>query len=462
MCRGRDEYKYQGDSEEGGYPCEGIQRPVTTIAEEDRRQPCPTSVQASSGSNPLHKQAVEDQAGSAPRSFQLTALCAQGQTDPDVFDIEEPDDDAIADYAATRACVDAVRATGFEASHATPVEPDPRTHLRVFAPALAAAKLVEAGVDYAKPLFISSSDRGSTAALQERWWRRMHEDAALGWRPRLMALPEHGTALDNLRPTMPNFACLLEIVGDALSAAFNTGTSVRMPPMLLLGPPGVGKSHAAAAIAAALGAPTVSLSMTTTTSVNPLGGTDAVWRNPKLGVIAQTLIAEPCASPILFLDEIDKAFTSGSHDRPLDPLHALLEPQTARAFRDEFLELDLDASGIIWIATANGLDGIAPSIVDRFLVLQIEAPSADRMGAMIRVMLAKSFATHGGWFEASVEDGVIARLASLHPRRLRRVIDLACMAAAAGSERRLTEKRVIRAILLMEAGLTKPAFGFRG
>jgi ATP-dependent Lon protease len=290
----------------------------------------------------------------------------------------------------------------------------------------------------------------------------MHEDAASGWRPRLMARPEHVATLDDLRPTMPNFAALLEIVGDAIAASLNTGTSVRMPPMLLLGPPGVGKSHAAAAIAAALGAPTVSLSMTTTTSVNPLGGTDAVWRNPKLGVIAQKLIAEPCASPIMFLDEIDKAFTSGSHDRPLDPLHALLEPQTAGVFRDEFLELDFDASGIIWIATANGLDGIAPSIVDRFVVLEVEAPATDRMAAMIHVMLAEAVAAHGGWFEASVEDGVIARLTSLHPRRLRRVIDLACTAAAAGGERRIAEKHVIRAIRLMEAGPTKPAFGFRG
>jgi transposase len=213
--------------------------------------------------------------------------------------------------------------------------------------------------------------------------------------------------------------------------------------------------------ASALGEPCVSISMTTATGINPLGGADAVWRNPRIGLVAEALITHGSASPMLFLDEIDKPFSAGNHDRPLDPLHTLLEPQTARSFKDELVELMFDTSQITWLATANDLGPIPPAIVDRFLVLEAGTPAASQMGAMIKLMVATAMAAHHDWFEAVIDDAVIARLSALHPRRLRRVVEMACTAAAAAGERKLAEHHIQRAIRLIEAGVTRPPMGFR-
>jgi hypothetical protein len=223
MYRGRNKNQYPRHSEESDYPYGHARLPLMTVAEWAGRQPCLVPVKSASASKRIDVSRTEDSADLASRSLKDASLRAAGQSASDAFDIDNLDDSTITDDAAAQASVDAVRATGFEPGPATPVEPDPRTHLRIFVPALAAMKLVEVGVYHAKPLFISSSDRGNASGLQERWWRRMHEVVALRWRPRLMARPEHVAALDDLRPTMPNFAALLEFVGDALSAALNTG-----------------------------------------------------------------------------------------------------------------------------------------------------------------------------------------------------------------------------------------------
>jgi ATP-dependent Lon protease len=339
---------------------------------------------------------------------------------------------------------------------------DPRAHLRVFSPGAAKLKLLETGIEPGEPYIPGSgSDRQSSAAMQERWWRRMAEDKTQGWRRRMIATREHISALDDLRPILPNFFSLLDIVGDALAASVQTGGPVRLPPTLLLGPPGVGKSYAADRIASTLGERCVSISMTTATGINPLGGADAVWRHPRIGLVAEALITHESASPILFLDEIDKPFTAGSHDQPLDPLHALLEPQTARAFKDELVEIVFDASQVTWIATANALNSIPAAIVDRFLVIEVAAPEAAQMGTMIRLMIAQAYSIHHDWFDAAIEDAVIAQLSQLHPRRLKRVVELACTAAAAAGERRLSTTHIQRAGRLVEAGVTRPKMGFR-
>ena len=69
------------------------------------------------------------------------------------------------------------------------------------------------------------------------------------------------------------------------------------------------------------------------------------------------------------LDEIDKK-SEGNYD-PLGALYPLLEYQTAKEFVDEYLEFPLDASNVIWVATANTLNTIPEPILDRFVVFDV-------------------------------------------------------------------------------------------
>ncbi len=321
----------------------------------------------------------------------------------------------------------------------------PCPYLRVFLPEDAKAKLNEAGVDLAEDS-VSESSPGAAKAAQVRWWRKILADRDAGWRRLPMGRAEHLVALEGLRFSLPNFRSLVELFHDGVAGSINARAPVRIPPVLLVGPPGVGKSHAAEQLALGLGEPCIAVSMTTKTSVNPLGGTDAIWRAPRIGIVAEALIVHGSASPILFLDEIDKAFSASPSDRPLDPLHALLEPQTARAFKDEFLEIALDAAAVTWIATANDAAEIASSILDRFLVIEIAAPDPSQVSVMIRSMVTTAYSRWPDWFKTAIDDEIVGKLSTLRPRQLRQVIEISCARAAAMGERRLQQFHIDYAI----------------
>ena len=277
----------------------------------------------------------------------------------------------------------------------------------------------------------------SALAGQLGHWRRMAEDQQRGWRPLLQVNAAQIETLDGLAAVAPHFTRLIDLYRQALQAALNTGQAVRCPPLLLVGPPGVGKTYVAARLAALLGTTFVEITMTTATGVNVLGGTDRVWKNPRLGKVAEALLSGPTASPIILLDEIDKAFTNRDTDRPLDSLHSLLEPSTAGRFRDEFLEAEINASGILWLATANDIDAMAASILDRFIILDILAPDEAAMLAVTASIIDEAMKSFGDWFIETHDTMVMQRLAATHPRRGRRLITLALTHAAAQSSRLL-------------------------
>src|SRR2546430_16591700 len=83
-----------------------------------------------------------------------------------------------------------------------------------------------------------------------------------------------------------------------------------------------------------------------------LTGASAQWHNARPGKIAQTLIEGEYANPVVVLDEVDKAGGDSRYD-PIGALYTLLERDTASHFKDEFIDVDMDASQIPGIATAN-------------------------------------------------------------------------------------------------------------
>ena len=83
-----------------------------------------------------------------------------------------------------------------------------------------------------------------------------------------------------------------------------------------------------------------------------LTGASAQWHNARPGKVAQTLIEGEYANPVVVLDEVDKSGGDHRYD-PMGALYSLLERDTAASFKDEFIDVDMDASHILWIATAN-------------------------------------------------------------------------------------------------------------
>ena len=313
---------------------------------------------------------------------------------------------------------------------------------RIYDPAPAVAELVSDDFDDG---FNENKFAARTKAISA-----MATDAMQGWRPSIVATDAMIADLETLGARAPNFRPLFAIVIAAAQASLHAGMPFRLPPLLLVGPPGAGKSRAAHVVAGALGTNLEKVPVTMQTGAGVLSGLDWTWRSPSMGAVARALLAAKTASPILVIDEIDKSCPRSQYGQLLDPLHDLLEVDTAREFRDEYLKLPMAADAILWVATANDLAPIPAPILDRMLVLEVQQPTPAEMEVVLRAMIQAAMTRWGEWFGAEVEinPGTISALRSVHPRAARRIIDLALGFAVAAGRRAILEEDVERARMI--------------
>jgi ATP-dependent Lon protease len=248
-----------------------------------------------------------------------------------------------------------------------------------------------------------------------------------------------------LAPLQPNFREATGIVERAALLSERTGTALWIPPILLVGAPGVGKSRFARALAGAIGTSIAEVATSANDDSGVLLGHSPSWRAARAGLIANTLIDAVSASPIFFLDELDKTPAQANGARPLDFLHWLLDAEGAGNFRDAFLDVPMRADRAIWIATANETDAIPPSILDRFLVLQIPDLTPGERRSVIRGMTEACLAGLGG-VDAAADDDVVAQFAEATSMRIvQRIVRLACGYAISDGRRRLTRPDILNA-----------------
>ncbi|HVL37286.1 MAG TPA: AAA family ATPase [Burkholderiales bacterium] len=232
-------------------------------------------------------------------------------------------------------------------------------------------------------------------------------------------LPE----MDRLFDELPNFREVLEDIRKHIALCVDSNDSVEMPPMLLLGEPGIGKTHFARKMAELLGTGFGFVPMSSLTAGWVLSGASSQWKNAKPGKVFDTFVNGDYANPVIVVDEIDKASADGQYD-PLGALYELLEPQTATRFVDEFVELPIDASGAVWLATANDLARIPEPLVSRLAVYEIDAPDAEG-SARIAATIYRDVRTSHDWgrpFPEALSAAALEKLASLPPREMRRAI----------------------------------------
>src|ERR1700720_4283944 len=203
------------------------------------------------------------------------------------------------------------------------------------------------------------------------WYDRMRE---LGG-SRFIIKPSTTAAVDDLYQTSPNFVNVVDDLRKHLALAVAGNEAVQFTPMLLLGEPGLGKTYFAKKLARALGTGFEFVSMTSLTAGWILTGASAQWNNSRPGKVAQTLIEGDYANPVVVLDEVDKAGGDSRYD-PMGALYTLLERDTASHFKDEFIDVDMDASHILWIATANDESMIPEPILNRMNVYAMDRPEA--------------------------------------------------------------------------------------
>jgi len=240
---------------------------------------------------------------------------------------------------------------------------------------------------------------------------------------RFTVKPSAMPAMDALFDELPNFGAVLEDVRKQLALCIDSDDAVELPPMLLLGAPGIGKTHFARRIAQLLGTGFGFVPMSTLTAGWILGGASSQWKNAKPGKVFETFLNGDYANPVMVVDELDKASADGQYD-PLGALYGLLETDTATRFVDEFAEIPIDASGAVWFATANDAERIPEPILSRMHVYEIEAPDAEGAARIARAIYREIRRGHdwGRRFPETPSAAVLERLAALSPREMRRAV----------------------------------------
>ncbi|MCL4469918.1 MAG: AAA family ATPase [Gammaproteobacteria bacterium] len=156
----------------------------------------------------------------------------------------------------------------------------------------------------------------------------------------------------------------------------------RITPILLLGDPGIGKTFLAMQLAESLGVNMEIVSAGGAQGGFQLTGSHISWNSARPGSLVSLLAEGKSAAPVVVVDEVDKIQTSQIPFLPV--LLDLFEPNTSRRFKDEFLEMQFDASRIIFILTANSLDGVPTPLLSRVEVFNVPRPEPQQRRRIIR------------------------------------------------------------------------------
>jgi ATP-dependent Lon protease len=232
-------------------------------------------------------------------------------------------------------------------------------------------------------------------------------------------LDEDHTGLEDIKDRIVEFLAVRKLRAERGITDDSAGDARRKPGAIvaLVGPPGVGKTSLGTSIARALGRKFVRVALGGVRDEAEIRGHRRTYVGAQAGRIVRAMQEAGSMNPVFLLDEVDKVGSDWRGD-PSSALLEVLDPAQNHSFRDHYLEVELDLSDVLFIATANVLETIPGPLLDRMEVVRIDGYTDDEKVAIARDHLVARQVTRNGLHEGEVvmDEGALHEIVSGYTR----------------------------------------------